>query len=134
MHLLEGKKILIADDNKLNQKIVMFVLEKSGAKVSLAFNGKDVLEQLGNNTYDAILMDLQMPEMDGLEATVYIRTVLKNDITIIGLTANTLYGEKEQSIAAGMNACVSKPFDPAALCQLILKMTQNNSHNASSTN
>ena len=117
--MLDGKTILIADDNKLNQKIVAFALQKSGAIVKTANNGKEAVEFIKNNVCDAILMDLQMPEMDGLEACVHIRKVMKRDLPIIGLTANTMFGEAEKCLEAGMNGCISKPFEVAELCEII---------------
>lgn len=123
--MLKGKNILVADDNKLNQKILIFILEKTGAIVKIANNGKEAIEQMTNNPIDAVLMDIQMPEMDGLEATVHIRKVMNSNVPIIGLTANTLEGEKLKCVNAGMNTCVSKPFEPAELCKLILQLTEN---------
>jgi len=117
--LLTGKNILIADDNKLNQKIVAFALQKSGAIVKTANNGKEAIEFLKNNDCAAILMDLQMPEMDGIDACIYIRTVMKRTLPIIGLTANTMFGEAEKCIEAGMNGCVSKPFEVAELYEIL---------------
>lgn len=120
--MLEGLKIIIADDNKLNQRIAGFVLEKNKAIIQTANNGKEAIEYLQNQPFDAILMDLQMPEMDGYEATAYIRNKMKNGIPIIGLTANTLFGEEEKCLEVGMNACISKPFDHEELCALIIKV------------
>ena len=117
--MLTGKTILIADDNKLNQKIVAFALQKSGAVVKTANNGKEAIEFLQNNPCDAILMDLQMPEMDGIDACIYIRKEMKRDLPIIGLTANTLFGEAEKCIQAGMNGCVSKPFEATELYEIL---------------
>ena len=119
--LLEGKTILIADDNKLNQRIVAFVLQKSGAEVKTAGNGSEVIDFLKANKCDAVLLDLQMPEMDGPEAAKYIRQNMKLDIPLIGLTANTLFGDAERCLEAGMNDCVAKPFDDDKLCALIAK-------------
>ena len=119
--MLTGKNILVADDNRLNQKIVAFALQKKGVIVAMAGNGKEAISHIQNNTCDAVLMDLQMPEMDGIDAAIYIRTVMKSNIPIIGLTANTLYGEAEKCIDAGMNDCISKPFDPEELCNMIIK-------------
>ena len=123
--MLEGLRVLIVEDNKLNQKIAAFALEKLGAASHAVFNGREAIEELGNQKYDAILMDVQMPEMDGIEATLYIRKEMKLNIPIIGLTANNLFGEEENCIEAGMDACVSKPFNSEQLSQLILQLIKN---------
>ena len=115
---------MVADDNKLNQKILIFILEKAGAIVKTAANGNEAVEQMMMGPIDAILMDVQMPERDGLEATLYIRNTMKNSLPIIGLTANTMDGEKIKCMEAGMDTCVSKPFDPSELMQLIGQLLQ----------
>lgn len=120
--MLKGISILIADDNKLNQKIATFALEKYRASCTAVFNGKEAIDQLNARRYDVILMDIQMPEMDGLEATMYIRRELGLQLPIIGLTANNLFGETENCVEAGMNTCISKPFDPEELSALILQL------------
>jgi CheY-like chemotaxis protein len=122
--LLQGISVLVADDNKLNQRIVGFVLQKFGARVTMANNGREAVELLTANSYDVILMDLQMPEMDGIEATTHIRQVMGSAIPIIGLTANTMFGEGERCVAAGMDNCISKPFENEDLCRLILVTIQ----------
>lgn len=124
--LLEGKIILVADDNKLNQKIVAFVLQKSGAQVQTAGNGREVIDFLAANKCDAVLLDLQMPEMDGPEAAKYIRQQMKLNIPLIGLTANTLFGDAERCLEAGMNDCVAKPFNDEELCSLIASYINKN--------
>ena len=123
--MLKGKKILIADDNRLNQRILIFVLEKNGAKVTTANNGLEAIEHLKNDTFDTVIMDLQMPEMGGLEASTYIRETLNNKTPIIGLTANNLERDNKMCLDAGMNICVSKPFEPAELCSIISEIIQN---------
>ncbi len=122
--MLKGKTILVADDNKLNQKILIFILEKNGAIVLLANNGREAVEKMTTEKVDAVLMDVQMPEMDGLQATEAIRNELKSTIPVIGLTANSMESEKNKCVAAGMNTCVSKPFDPTELCTLIVQLLE----------
>jgi CheY-like chemotaxis protein len=117
--LLEGKRILVADDNRLNQKILIFVLQKSGAEVDVANTGSETVNLVQTKRYDAILMDVQMPEMDGIEASTYIRNELKMTLPIIGLTASTMPSEFQKCIDGGMTTCTSKPFDPKELIQLI---------------
>lgn len=121
--LLDGVNILVAEDNILNQKIANFILKKQGAAVHSVLNGKEAIDLLSQeNAFDIVLMDIQMPGMDGFKATKYIRKDLKNNIPIIGLTADLVAAATEECTQAGMNACVCKPFDPKSLCNLILSM------------
>lgn len=116
---------MIADDNRLNQKILVFVLEKNGATVTAASNGREAIELLGMQHFDAVIMDLQMPEMDGLEASARIKHQMKLKVPIIGLTANTLERDNEACLKAGMKTCISKPFEPAELCRIIEEIILN---------
>ena len=120
--MLAGKNILVVDDNKLNQKILIFVLEKNGATVKTADNGLEAIECMLFERFDAIVMDIQMPEMDGLEASLYIKNEMGIQVPIIGLTANNVEDEREKWTAAGMDSCMSKPFEPAELCELIVQI------------
>jgi len=117
-------RILLAEDNPINQKVAQMHLEKLGHIVECAPNGKVCYEMYTKNDYDLIFMDIQMPEMDGLEATKRIREFendiqLKNPIRIIALTANAMKGDKEDCLAAGMNNYMSKPFKPAELSRIM---------------
>lgn len=103
--------ILIAEDNKMNQILAVTVLSKYGFTADVAENGKIAVDMLQQNKYDLVLMDMQMPEMDGYEATRYIREVLKDDIPIIAFTAHAMSGERDKCLALGMNDYISKPFD-----------------------
>lgn len=106
-------RILLAEDNPVNQKLAMRLLEKAGYQVSLATNGEEVLEKVKTNTFDAILMDIQMPQMGGIEATQIIRqneTSTDKRLPIIALTAHALNGDKERFLDAGMDAYVAKPI------------------------
>ena len=112
-------KILLAEDNLVNQKVVMRFLEKRGHTVFLAESGKKALEAWREQPFDLILMDVQMPEMDGLEATTMIREQelvrkleqsTKQHIPIIAMTAHAMVGDRDRCIAAGMNDYVSKPI------------------------
>ncbi|MBC8059783.1 MAG: response regulator [Clostridiaceae bacterium] len=108
-----GLKILVAEDNKINRKIINTYLEKLSCKVDLAENGSLAVELFENNTYDLILMDVQMPEMDGLKATSIIRSKEKEQgkhIPIIALTAGVTREEIEECLKAGMDAHLSKPL------------------------
>lgn len=115
-------RILLAEDVPLNQLLAEKVLEGFGYQVDVASDGLSALEHLAKHEYDIILMDLQMPEMDGYEATKQIRQELPapaNKTPIIALTAHALQGEREQCLALGMNDYVSKPFDPNLLWEKI---------------
>lgn len=123
--MLQEKRILIADDNKLNQRILLFILERNGAKVSVASNGQEVVELIMGNDFDIVLMDLQMPVMDGFEASNQIKHVLNKAVPIIGLTANTLERDNAACLQAGMIMCISKPFEPTELCEIIKTTIEN---------
>lgn len=96
----------------VNQKLALLLLNKLGYRADVVANGTEVLEALQRQSYDVILMDVQMPDMDGLEATHAIRktTWAASKIWIIALTANALQGDREQTLAAGMNDYLSKPI------------------------
>jgi CheY-like chemotaxis protein len=113
--------ILIAEDNVMNQKIIIKVLNKLGYEPKMTNNGKEVLEEVSNKYYDVILMDVQMPEMDGLEATKMIRVCLSEQPVIIAMTANTLQGDREICLRAGMDDYISKPVNLEELVNLLEK-------------
>ncbi|WP_198170200.1 response regulator [Mucilaginibacter arboris] len=113
--------ILIAEDDKMNQKLVSKVLNKLGYEPHVSENGKDVLEEVSQKNYDLILMDVQMPEMDGLEATRMIRVCLTEQPIIIAMTANTLQGDREECLKAGMDDYISKPVRLDGLVNIIEK-------------
>lgn len=107
--------ILIAEDDAMNQQMLKMVLKKLGYEASIAQNGKEVLEMVSHRIYDIILMDIQMPQMDGLEASRMIRLCLETQPVIIAMTANTQQGDREQCLEAGMNDYLSKPVNLAEL-------------------
>jgi CheY-like chemotaxis protein len=117
--LLSGINILVAEDNLLNQRVLSFIFQREGAQVDYVTTGRMAVDKLTVNNYDIILMDLHMPEMDGLAATKYIRETMQNDIPIVAITAGSFANENETCLAAGMNACVYKPFESESLCNLI---------------
>jgi PAS domain S-box-containing protein len=119
---LANKKILIVEDNIINQKVTSKLLMKQGIQVQVVNNGKEAIEDLKQNSYDAILMDLQMPEMNGFETTEYIRQVLNSDVPIIAMTASALRNEREKSIQVGMNVYMTKPFSPQSLFNNLLAL------------
>ena len=125
---LTGRKILLAEDMPVNAEIMMMVLQMREIEVDLAENGKIALEKFQNspeNYYDAILMDMRMPEMDGLEATQRIRALNRPDakkIPIIALTANAFDEDVQRSLQAGLNAHLSKPVEPDVLFETLENM------------
>lgn len=121
---LRGASILLVEDNGVNQLLVKKVLAKTGCKVDVASNGLEAIECLKATKYDVILMDVQMPEMDGHEATQYIRNKLSSpvsEIPIIAMTAHAFGSDVNKCIAVGMTDYVSKPFKPEVLYSKIIK-------------
>jgi CheY-like chemotaxis protein len=106
---LHPLRILVAEDNLTNQKLALKVLAKLGFTPDIANHGKEVLEMVSHKAYDLILMDVQMPFMDGLEASRMIRLCLSTQPVIVAMTANTLQGDREECIRAGMDDYLSKP-------------------------
>ncbi len=113
--LPKGIKILVVDDNELNQKVTTYMLRRLGLEADRAMNGRDAIAALEKEAYDVILMDVQMPEMDGLTATRYIRENFSLQPKIVALTANALTGERENCLEAGMDDYISKPVKLDAL-------------------
>ena len=110
-------RIVLAEDNKINQKFALALLNKAGHRVDVAENGHQAVDAVRRKNYDVVLMDIQMPELDGIQATKQIRAMPppKCDIHIIALTAHAMSGAREEYLEAGMNDYVSKPIQPAAL-------------------
>ena len=114
--------VLLAEDNAINQKLATRILEKMGHNVTIAENGREALEILENMRFDIILMDVQMPEMDGFEATSSIREKEKitgGHIPIVAMTAHAMSGDREKCLAAGMDGYVSKPINTKELVENI---------------
>ncbi|MCB2194690.1 MAG: response regulator [Bacteroidetes bacterium] len=110
---LKDANVLLVEDNLINQKIVLLSLKKAVKNVEVANNGKEALDKFGSAKYDIILMDIQMPIMNGIVTTKKIRSIEKSTNThtpIIAITANALLGDKEECLAAGMDDYISKPF------------------------
>ncbi|MBF0428019.1 MAG: PAS domain S-box protein [Magnetococcales bacterium] len=112
---LAGRRVLLTEDNLVNQQVAVDLLELVGMTVEVAGNGADAVELARQHRYDVILMDIQMPVMDGYDATQRIRQDLGLDVPIIAMTANALVGDREKSLRAGMNDHVAKPIDPQHL-------------------
>lgn len=114
--------LLLVEDNEINQKITYLTLKPLVKSIDTASNGKEALDMIATADYDIILMDIQMPVMDGLVATEKIRALEKSTgrhVPIIAITANAMLGDKEKCLAAGMDDYISKPFHPAALISKI---------------
>ncbi|HEV3413974.1 MAG TPA: ATP-binding protein [Puia sp.] len=110
--LLAGKRFLVAEDNEINQKLIDYVLRKAGGEVEIFNNGADAIRHLQQDrVFDLIIMDIQMPEMDGYATTRYIRNDLKLQTPIIAMTATAMKGEQLQCIESGMNEYMTKPFE-----------------------
>jgi CheY-like chemotaxis protein len=116
------KPILLVEDNDLNQVIAKKLLEKKGFKVAVAGNGQEAIDMLRVQDYELVLMDIQMPVMDGIAATVEIRKMEGfRDIPIIAMTAHAMSGDREKSLGAGMNDHITKPIDVKTLHTTIVK-------------
>ncbi len=108
---LQGARVLVVEDNEINQELVMELLTTNGIKVAIANNGSEALEVLNRVTFDGVLMDCQMPVMDGYTASREIRRQLRfKDLPILALTANVMKGDREKALQAGMNDQIGKPF------------------------
>lgn len=118
---LKGKKILVVDDNVMNRMVATLILDEFEVLISKAGNGAEAVEYLKNNECDLVLMDLQMPVLNGYEASIIIRQELKLNIPIIALTANVIKGEKQKCFSVGMNDYLSKPFDEIQFINIISK-------------
>ena len=130
---LGKKKILVVEDMELNQFIARHIMESWGFEVSMADNGSQAIAMVQRNNYDMVLMDIQMPEMNGMEATRQIRMMndpAKAHLPIIALTGNSLHADSEKYIAAGMNDYLSKPLSEPKLFQVIAANLKNDKINS----
>jgi PAS domain S-box-containing protein len=122
MRALKGARVLLVEDNEINQQVAREILEGMGLNVSVANDGREAVNAVQEGTYDVVLMDVQMPVMDGYEATQAIRDDPRfKGLPIIAMTAHAMAGDREKSIEAGMNDHVSKPIDPQVLFQTLQK-------------
>jgi len=122
-------EILLVEDNVLNQKVVTFNLRKQNYNVTTVSNGQDAINKIKNNSFDLVLMDIMLPEMDGFEVTAEIRKYeqaggIEKQIPIVALTANTLDNDRQKCIEAGMNEYLAKPFTAQELVAVIQKFVQ----------
>jgi CheY-like chemotaxis protein len=117
--------VLLAEDNAVNQRLAASLLERRGHKVTIAANGREALDAVRQQAFDVVLMDVQMPEMGGFEATAAIRALERDNgsqLPIIAMTAHAMKGDRERCLAAGMNEYLTKPLDPRQLCLLVEEM------------
>jgi len=115
-------RLLLAEDNEVNQRLAVRLLEKRGHAVTVAKNGREAVAALAAGTFDAVLMDIEMPEMDGYEATAAIRAGERGSgrrIPILAMTAHAMIGAREKCLAAGMDGYVSKPLQPRSLFEAV---------------
>ncbi len=133
---LKGVSVLLVEDNLINQKVMVNLLDRWECDSTLAQNGHIALQHLATQSFDVILMDCQMPEMDGFEATRQIRVqegASGQHAIIIAMTANAMEGDRQACIAAGMDEYISKPVDPQRLLQLLRQFTLPNPSSAAPT-
>jgi signal transduction histidine kinase/DNA-binding response OmpR family regulator/HPt (histidine-containing phosphotransfer) domain-containing protein len=124
---LSGARVLLAEDNEINQQIAIELLEGAGATVEVARNGREAVDTLarGGSGFDVVLMDLQMPEMDGFQATARIRSDPRfSTLPIVAMTAHATIEERQRCLAAGMNDHVAKPIDPDQLIETVARYGQ----------
>lgn len=126
---IKGARVLLVEDNEFNQEVAIGLLEDAELIVDVANNGQEALEMISRKSYDIVLMDIQMPIMDGLTATREIRRneAFKN-LPILAMTANTMQQDKDKSLAAGMNDHLAKPIDPDELFSALLKWIRSDSN------
>lgn len=117
-------RILMAEDNSINQRVGTLILQRAGYKIDLVSDGNEAIEACRRSAYDLILMDCQMPTIDGFEATRQIRASGGRQPVIIAVTANALVGERERCLAAGMDDYLSKPFQADQLISIVQKWAE----------
>jgi signal transduction histidine kinase/CheY-like chemotaxis protein/HPt (histidine-containing phosphotransfer) domain-containing protein len=115
--------VLLAEDNPVNQRLAASLLERRGHKVTIAANGREAVDAVREHEFDVALMDVQMPEMGGFEATAAIRALERGThLPIIAMTAHAMKGDRERCLAAGMDEYLTKPLDPRQLCAVVERM------------
>ena len=122
----------MAEDNPINQRVGMLILQRAGFAIDVVSDGNEAVQAHMANPYDVILMDCQMPAMDGFEASRQIRSMKTKQPIIIAVTANALLGERERCLGAGMDDYLSKPFQAEHLVAVVRKWTSRDSASAAS--
>jgi len=120
-----GLRVLVAEDNAASRRVVLSILERTGARVDLVRNGREAVDAFSRAAYDVVLMDIQMPEMDGFEATRRIRAHERDTgghVPIVAITAHAMPGDRERCLAAGMDEYVTKPIRLADLDRLLARL------------
>lgn len=128
----EGFKILLAEDNPINQRVAVLSLKRLGVQCDVANNGHEAVEKYINYKYNLIFMDMQMPMLDGVGAAIQIReyeknNLIENPVWIVAVTANSFSNDRKECFDAGMNDFINKPFTEYDLKMVIEKYLQNNS-------
>jgi two-component system sensor histidine kinase/response regulator len=122
LSLINGASLLLVEDNELNREVALGLLEEANLCIDIAENGAIALEKIQQQNYDLVLMDMQMPVMDGVTATKAIRADQRfSGLPILAMTANAMAGDREKCLEAGMNDCLTKPIEPAILFTALLK-------------
>lgn len=129
IRLLSSKKILLVEDNPINIKLLQYLFEIYHLQYDLAINGQAAVECIMSTSYDIVLMDIEMPEMNGYEATSIIRNELKVKIPIIAMTAHAMAGEKEKCLQAGMNDYITKPIRENQLFESMVRLVSSENTN-----
>jgi CheY-like chemotaxis protein len=122
MPSLQPLRILLVEDNVINQKVASLMLKKKGHVVVTVNNGREAIETLADQDFDAVLMDVQMPEMDGLQTTAAIRAAEEGTdrhLPILAVTAHAMSGDREDCLGAGMDGYLAKPIQSAQLLQAL---------------
>jgi two-component system sensor histidine kinase/response regulator len=122
-----SRRILVAEDNRVNQQLAKVLLERMGHSVALAADGTEAVAAFGREAFDLILMDVQMPEMNGFEATAAIREIehhIGGRVPIVALTADAMTGDRETCLEAGMDRYVAKPLDVGVLARTIAELLE----------
>ena len=131
---IRGSKILLVEDNFINQQVAEEILKSAEVILEIASNGKDAIDAVRNNSFSAVLMDIQMPGMDGYETTKRIRESEDNPLPIIAMTAHAMKGDREKCIEAGMNDYVTKPIDTVQLYITLAKWIKQEAGNQKTEN
>ncbi|MEH6635935.1 MAG: response regulator [Halioglobus sp.] len=129
---IQGAELLVVEDNEINQQVAQELLQQAGFRVDIANHGQEALDMLDIKAYDCVLMDVQMPVMDGFTATRKIREQTRFDgLSVLAMTANATVEDREKALAAGMNDHIAKPINPRALFSALLQWVEHKERNLS---